>query len=104
MQPEHSNAASGEVIDTALSNILLPVDFSEQGIVASTYARQIARLTASQITLLHVNPGAEGDSARSAFDHRDWPKNPEAAAAVARRIDSILDGLNVQRLVLAGDP
>jgi nucleotide-binding universal stress UspA family protein len=39
-----------------LSKILLPVDFSEQGVAAAAYAAGLARHFQAELTLLHVNP------------------------------------------------
>src|SRR5690242_19580519 len=39
-----------------LSKILLPVDFSEQGIAATQQAAALARHFGAELTLLHVNP------------------------------------------------
>lgn len=38
-----------------LSNILLPLDFSEQGKAATRYAAALARHFHAALTLLHVN-------------------------------------------------
>ena len=107
METEHNNAGSADTFITTLKHILVPVDFSEPGVSAATYARRLARLTGAHITLLHVNRNSaksNGDSIRSSFNDRDWSDNPDSGAAVAQRLDAILDGLQVRRVVLSGDP
>jgi nucleotide-binding universal stress UspA family protein len=41
---------------------------------------------------------------RSSFNDHDWSDNPNSGAAVTQRLDAILDGLQVRRIVLSGDP
>ena len=106
METERNNAGSADAFITNLKHVLVPVDFSEAGISAARYARLLAGLTGAHITLLHVNRNAaktNGDI-RSSFNESDWSDNPESGAAVAQRLDAILDGLQVRRIVLSGDP
>lgn len=44
------------------NNILVPIDFSEQSLVALEQSYNLARSTASTITLLHVTDGVEQDA------------------------------------------
>jgi nucleotide-binding universal stress UspA family protein len=90
-----------------IRHILVPVDFSESAAAAAIHARQMARLTGATVTLLHVDQEAaksDRDSIRSFFEERDWSTNPRTGAAVAQRLESILDGFQVRRMVLPGDP
>jgi nucleotide-binding universal stress UspA family protein len=106
METEHNNAGNADAFITDLKHVLVPVDFSEAGISAAKHARLLARLTGAHITLLHVkrNAAKANGDIRSAFNERDWSDKPHSGAAVAQRLDAILDGLQVRRIVLSGDP
>jgi nucleotide-binding universal stress UspA family protein len=92
-----------------LSKILLPVDFSERSLGAARYARFLADHFHSEVTLLHaITPlpyefGAlEGGGAMLSEIYSD--RAEQAQAELDRFLCSELEGCNVKRVLLEGDP
>ena len=91
------------------SGILVPVDFSERAAPATRYARSLAAQFGSPILLLHVltPPGLEfgatdisGQMLGEIYRHRAR----QAAQELNAFLSDELAGLQVERLVVEGDP
>ena len=54
------------------NHIIIPVDFSEQSMIALNQTFNLARLTKSDITLLHVIDGDVFSSMINIFSHNDF--------------------------------
>ena len=93
-----------------LSNILLPLDFSEQGKAATRYAAALARHFHAQLTLLHVNEVYSRALLAPQEFHgpidTGWINALELERL--REMESYQEAdfrdLNVQRVVVSGDP
>lgn len=85
-----TDLASGVALErtggSSFKHILLPVDFSASNIAAARYARQLANVGDTRITLLHVTEGATPD--------------PQ----VADRLNQILGGAGIESVTAHGDP
>lgn len=93
----------------SLAKILLPVDFSERSLGAARYAKTLASHFDSELTLLHVltPPHYEfgaleigGSMLSELYVNRAAQVEKELAAFLAEE----LAGMNVNRVVLEGDP
>jgi nucleotide-binding universal stress UspA family protein len=92
-----------------MERILLPVDFSERSVGAAYWARSLACKFGSELTLLHVlvPPQCEfgaADIAGSMLAELCRNRVEQAARELDTFIASGLAGLNVQPLVVEGDP
>ena len=93
-----------------LSRILLPVDFSEQGKAATRYAAALARHLHAALTLLHVNEIYSRALVAPEEFHgpidTGWitALELERLREIASCQEAELGDLNVQRLVVSGDP
>ena len=93
-----------------ISRILLPVDFSDHGAGAATYAGMLARHFGARVILLHVNPLFIPGLARPQEFSGPLDVGWVTAFEVQRRkeLDSYqaasLHGINLDRAVVTGDP
>lgn len=92
-----------------VSSILLPVDFSPQGMGSAKQAAALARQFKARVTLLHVIPPYEpiyyGGEFGGPVD-TNWIRGLEDARRerLATWGADVFEGLTVQRLVETGDP
>jgi len=92
----------------ALSKILLPVDFSERSVGAAHYANLLAARFHSDLTVLHVQAPPQMEAALDtggsmlAELYRDRPS--QVSEELDRFVAAQLPGLNVQCVLLEGDP
>ena len=91
------------------SKILLPVDFSERSVGAAPYANLLAARFHSELTVLHVLPPMQTefgavDAGGSMLAELYRDRSARVAGELDRFVAAHLAGLNVQRVVLEGDP
>jgi nucleotide-binding universal stress UspA family protein len=93
----------------SLAKILLPVDFSERSALAVRYARELALRFHSELILVHVLGPLHSESGAMQMAGSMLVEVYRSRAAQAERElnafePGALDGLNVRRLLLHGDP
>ncbi|SPF49557.1 UspA domain protein [Candidatus Sulfopaludibacter sp. SbA4] len=92
----------------ALSKILLPVDFSERSVGAAHYANLVAARFHSDLTVLHVQtpPQMEAalDTGGSMLAELYRDRSSQVSEELDRFVAAQLPGLNVQCVLLEGDP
>jgi len=92
----------------SLSNVLLPVDFSEMSIEAARYTAQFLKPVRARVTVLHVlaqhygfdMPGFEDE----AFAHFLSEDENKAQRQMDKFFKVGLRGLKVRRVLRRGDP
>ena len=93
----------------AHTKILLPVDFSERSVGAAPYANLLAARFHSELTVLHVVPPVQPEFEAAGAGgsllvelYRD--RFARVSGELDRFVAAHLPGLNVERVVLEGDP